>query len=142
MIEVIASRRKRSAIALLALFVALTLAVALKQASGYAFSSSIYYPFFGDALIPLFYALSLFGVLGMLRVVIISHKWIRIEGDQLLIGLNKPIDRTDVIDISIADSKLNVVLANSSVVWTSVDKLNLDREEIMRRLWSWRIGAR
>jgi hypothetical protein len=87
---------------------------------------------------PLFYALSLVTVLGLLRVVIISDKWIRIEGDQLLIGLNKPIDRTDVFDISITDSKLNVVLGDSRVVWTSVDKLNLDCEEIMRRLSSWR----
>jgi hypothetical protein len=122
----------------LALFLVLPLACAIKQASGYSPSSSIYYPFFGGALMPLFYALSLVTVLGLLRVVIISDKWIRIEGDQLLIGLNKPIDRTDVFAISITDSKLNVVLGDSRVVWTSVDKLNLDCEEIMRRLSSWR----
>jgi len=87
---------------------------------------------------PLFYALSLVGVLGLLRVVIISDKWIRIEGDHLVIGLNNPIDRTEIFDISITGSKLNVVLGNSRVVWTSVDKLNVDREEILRRLSSWR----
>jgi hypothetical protein len=141
MTRVIAIRRKLPLIIAIAICVAGTGAVIIKQIDQTDLSYSLYYHVFGSLVYPVFYTLALISIVGLSRILLIANRFIRITEGKLRIGFSRPIMKEEVASIEIVARRLNVALMDNRIISTNSTFLIPTGQELLGKLSAWRSAS-